>query len=79
MVELRTQNTGLRGELDVVRGVATETEENDAMVIRDLTGKLSRLRDDLAHAEENVRHRSGPWPRAALSRVVCSALPCVHV
>eukprot|EP00041_Stephanoeca_diplocostata_P022151 m.524941 g.524941 ORF g.524941 m.524941 type:complete len:1545 (+) comp21996_c0_seq3:371-5005(+) len=54
VVELRTQNNGLRGELDVVRGVAAETEENDAIVIRDLTGKLNRLRDDLAHAEENV-------------------------
>ena len=35
--------------------VARETEENDSLLIRDLNGKLDRMRDTVAEREEDLR------------------------
>lgn len=52
--------TVLEGEMRLARGIAKETEENDALLIRDLQVKITRLQEDLSDREEDVsRLREG--------------------
>ena len=55
MVQLRNRAISSEGEARVSRSVAKETEENDALLIRDQQARIDRLAGDLEACEDDIR------------------------